>query len=83
YQQRIVKARAELEAALETARTGRRELWQELKPEFFSMMNGRKEAALRRARQRWQGDALELLRELVLAKGKAAARFVTEDLTAE
>ncbi|MFO8006271.1 MAG: SUMF1/EgtB/PvdO family nonheme iron enzyme [Candidatus Brocadiia bacterium] len=82
YQQRIAETGAQLEAAIQSMDAQRSELWQQVKPEFFSMMDKRKEVALRRARQRWQADALELLRGVVLAKGKAAARLTTEDLTA-
>lgn len=82
----VAELRDRLEGMIEPRRAVGRELWQQIKPVFFSLLDRQKGLAEATARREGRAEVIEILNRLVLAKGKLAAAVKAaelEDTTAE
>jgi hypothetical protein len=71
---------ARLQAMIEPRRAMRREMWQQIKPVFFALLDREKRVAELTARRGGLDEVVEILQRLVLAKGKLAAAVKAAEL---
>lgn len=79
----VEKLRQQLLGLVEVQRTRRGDLWKQLKPAFFSVLDREKKLAEERARREGRAEVLEILQRLEVAKGRLAAGIKANDLSAE
>ncbi len=80
---RVERLRAELQELVERQQARRGDLWEQIKPAFFSLLDKEKQLARLSARREGHQDVKRILTEIALAKGRLAAALKVEELSAE
>ncbi|MFO7956373.1 MAG: SUMF1/EgtB/PvdO family nonheme iron enzyme, partial [Candidatus Brocadiia bacterium] len=83
HQKELEQLRADVQQLIEEYEARQKEMWQELKPAFFALLDKQKELAQRVAEQQRRLEALELTEELFDNKRKLAGRLAAEELSPE
>jgi len=80
-QEELVQLRAQVEQLIQKHEAQQTQIWQELKPAFFALLDKQKELAQHVAEQQRRLETLEVTEKLFKEKGQLAARLTTEELS--
>ncbi len=83
YQEAVGDVRKRIEELARDRKARVADLWSQIKPAFFNLLDKKKQLADLTARREKQGETLEILKTVLFEKGKMAAELKTQDLTPE